>query len=106
MKFFQAIILGSCVSVAAAADDPAEFFEKNVRPLFVRNCHACHMSPTAPMGGLRLDSREAVLHGGAHGPAIVAGNPADSLLLLAVRQTGALRMPPTGKLTDAEIAVL
>jgi hypothetical protein len=58
------------------------------------------------MGGLRLDSREALLKGGTRGPAIVPGKPAESLLLRAVRQDGTLRMPPSGKLKDAEIAVL
>ena len=58
------------------------------------------------MGGLRLDSREALLKGGTRGPAIVPGKPAESLLLRAVRQDGTLRMPPSGKLKDAEIAAL
>ena len=59
------------------------------------------------MGGLRLDSREAVLKGGASGPAIQLDNPEASLLLQAVTHTHErLKMPPQGKLPDAEIAVL
>src|SRR5215831_13543974 len=83
-----------------------EFFEKNVRPVLARQCLTCHSSPVSPMGGLRLDSREAVLKGGGRGPAVVPGKPAESLLLRAVRQTDTLRMPPSGKLTDAEIAAI
>src|SRR6266446_6351637 len=56
--------------------------------------------------GLLLDSREGMLKGGARGPAVAPGKPTESLLLRAVRQTEALRMPPSGKLKDAEIAAL
>ncbi|MCC6395240.1 MAG: DUF1549 domain-containing protein [Bryobacterales bacterium] len=90
----------------AATPDASEFFEKNIRPVLARQCLACHSSPTSPMGGLRLDTREAILKGGSRGPAVSPGKPAESLLLSAVRQTGALRMPPSGKLKDAEIAAL
>ncbi len=58
------------------------------------------------MGGLRLDSRENLLKGGSRGPAVVPGKPSESLLLRAVMQTGELKMPPSGKLKDAEIALL
>ncbi len=59
------------------------------------------------MGGLQLDSAEALAKGGARGPAVVAGKPAESLLLKAVRHVDeALQMPPGSKLKDAEIAAL
>lgn len=90
----------------AAAADGSEFFEKNVRPVLARQCLACHSSSASPMGGLRLDSREALLKGGSRGPAVIPGKPAESLLLKAVHQSGSLRMPPSGKLKDAEIAAL
>ena len=57
-------------------------------------------------GGLRLDSREAMLKGGKSGPALVPGDPEKSLLIQAVRQTGALKMPKGGRLTAAEIDAL
>ena len=45
--------------------------------------------------------------GGKSGPAIVPGDPEKSLLIQAVAQTHErLKMPPGGKLTDAEIADL
>ncbi|MEO7650533.1 MAG: DUF1549 domain-containing protein, partial [Bryobacteraceae bacterium] len=106
MKLVWILVLTTCAGASAAAADGEEYFEKNVRPLFAQQCQACHSSPTAPMGGLRLDSREALLKGGAHGPAIVPGKPAESMLLRAVRHTDALRMPPSGKLKDAQIAAL
>ena len=59
------------------------------------------------MGGLRLDSADAVQKGGKSGPPIVPGKPDDSLLIQAIRQTHArIKMPPAGKLKDAEIAAI
>ena len=107
MKLTSVIVSGLYLCAnAAAAGDGAEFFEKNIRPLLAQRCQTCHSSPTSPMGGLRLDSREAILKGGARGPSIVPGKPAESLLLRAVRHTETLRMPPSGKLNDAEITAL
>ena len=104
MKLFWTGLLVVCANVNA--NDGTEFFEKNVRPVLVRQCLACHSSPTSPMGGLRLDTRESMIKGGTCAPAIVPGKPADSLILRAVRQPETLRMPPAGKLKDAEIAAL
>ena len=39
-----------------------DFFEKQVRPLLAANCLSCH-GPQKQEGGLRLDTREAVLQG-------------------------------------------
>ncbi len=94
--------------VASAAEAPsaadAEFFERDVRPLLAAHCHSCHAASNA-MSGLRLDSREAVLRGGARGPAAAPGDPLESLLVQAVRHES-LRMPLGSKLAPAEIEVL
>jgi hypothetical protein len=66
-------------------------------------CLGCHNSKTS-MSGLALDSREAILKGGKHGPAVKPGEGA--LLLDVVRHTGEIKMPPGGKLKDEQIAVL
>jgi hypothetical protein len=89
------------------ADAPAaeEFFEKEVRPLLSEHCWKCH-GDTKPKGGLRLTSRESVLKGGDTGAAAVAGKPKESLLLQAVNYSDSLQMPPKGKLSDRQIAVL
>jgi cytochrome c553 len=95
------------LGTAGAQTEGLAFFEKNVRPLFVERCLGCHAAVDHPAGGLRMDSRASLLLGGSRGPAIVAGKPEESLLVRAVRQTGStLRMPPAGKLSDAEIATL
>jgi mono/diheme cytochrome c family protein len=95
---------------SAAADpkpDPAqiEFFEKQVRPLLVEKCQECHGSEKQK-GGLRLDSRAAVLAGGTSGPIVVAGDPGKSRLVEAIGYTDTLRMPPKGKLSTEQVATL
>jgi mono/diheme cytochrome c family protein len=88
-----------------AALPAADPFDSRVRPLLVKNCFTCHT--TNRMGGLEMTSREALLKGGNSGPAIVPGNPDQSLLIQAVRHTHPrLKMPPTGKLPEEDIASL
>jgi hypothetical protein len=85
-----------------------EFFEKRIRPLLTQKCYACHSSQSKKLRGeLLLDSRAAVLKGGASGPAIVPGSPEESLLILAVRGTDEeLKMPPDTPLSKSEVADL
>jgi len=81
----------------------AEFFEMRIRPLFVNKCYACHTEDR--MGGLQLDTGEHALKGGKSGPVIIPGDPANSLMVKALHYNEArLKMPPTGRLKDAEIA--
>ena len=76
-----------------------------MRPVLANNCYTCHTG--AQSGGLRLDSREAILKGGANGPAVVPGDPQKSLLIQAVSQTHtSLKMPPGDKLEESEVADL
>jgi len=52
-------LVAVCVTVPARAADPAalEFFEKQVRPVLVEKCVACHGEKAK--GGLRLDTATA-----------------------------------------------
>lgn len=99
-------ILGvSLVQNLGAQGNAGEFFELRVRPLLAEKCYTCHT--TSQLGGLRLDSKEALLKGGSSGPAVVPGQPEQSLLIQAVSHTHErLKMPPQGKLTAEEIAHL
>ncbi len=91
--------------LCAQAPSSPEFFETKVRPVLANNCYGCHTNTA--MGGLRLDSAEALLKGGKRGPAVVAGDPAKSILIEAVKQTNAdLKMPMGTKLKDQQIADL
>ncbi len=96
-----AAFLGCALSLTAASDD-SEFFESKIRPLLAANCHSCHTN--GALGGLRLDSREAILKGGKSGPAVVTGKADESLLIQAVRRTHIrIKMPPVGPLSPAEV---
>src|SRR5438128_1566808 len=89
---------------AAPADD--SLFERDVRPVLVERCVKCH-GPTKASGGLRLDSREAMLNGGDSGPAVVSGKPAESRLVKAVRRDkGVEPMPPDKALEPAAVSAL
>ncbi len=77
-----------------------------MRPLLVASCQECH-GAQKQQGGLRLDSREAVLAGGDSGPAIVPGKPEESLLIKAVHYDDANRqMPPKGQLRSEDVVAL
>ena len=74
-------------------------FDADIKPLFTAKCAACHGS--APQAKLDLRTPEAILKGGASGPAVVPGEAAKSLLIDKI-VTG--QMPPGKvKLTAAEI---
>lgn len=94
-------ILSPAQAKAAPGND---FFENNVRPILATQCGTCHIERSS--GGLELSSRESILKGGVSGPAIVVGDPNKSLLIQAVHQTGTLKMPKGGKLTDEQVAFL
>lgn len=92
----------------AATPEGIEFFEKKIRPLFVKHCTECHSAEgTEPEGDLRLDTAAGWRRGGHGGPALVPGDPDASLLMRAVRyKDSELQMPPENKLSDAEIDLL
>src|ERR1700730_17679835 len=92
-----------CVTGAAWPQTPAqvEYFESKVRPVLMTRCASCH-GEKVQMGGIRLTS-----HDGMHVAGVVIPGDADSSRLIqAVRYTGKIKMPPTGKLPDAEIDAL
>jgi Predicted membrane protein len=76
----------------------APFFTAAIQPVLSQHCTACH-GPEKTKGGLRLDSFAALLAGGKHGSAIVAGDPARSDLIrrLHLPLDDKQRMPPKGK---------
>lgn len=76
-------------------------FENEIRPVLIGQCIKCH-SDKKQEGGLRLDTLEGFLKGGDSGPALVPGNPEESVLMEALHYDG-LEMPPTGKLPEKTI---
>ena len=82
-------------------------FAKDIRPLFRESCYKCH-GASRKESGLRLDRRDDALNGGDGGPAFVAGNSSESLLIKYVAGIDPdVVMPPEGdKLTDEQIGLL
>jgi hypothetical protein len=81
-----------------------EFFEKNIRPVLVKNCYKCHSASAEKLKGeLLLDSRSGWQQGGESGAVIVPGHPEDSVLISALRYDK-FEMPPKAKLPAAVIA--
>src|ERR1700677_1884157 len=89
-------IMAFGASPAEPTKEQLQFFENKIRPILANNCYKCH-SHEAPKlkGALSVEYRELLLKGGENGPAVVPGNPEQSLLIKAVRYTDPdLQMPP------------
>jgi cytochrome c553 len=99
---------GAEVTFAKPTAEQIEFFENKVRPVLVAHCYACHSAEASKLkAGLRLDSRAAILKGGDTGPAVVPGQPDESLLIQAVRYKDEdTAMPPKERLPQAQVTDL
>ena len=82
MRIFLVVLFAA--TVVTAAD-----FGRDVQPILARRCYGCH-GPKVQMGKLRLDTAEAAQRANRR----------------IVELTGAKKMPPTGPLPEAELAVL
>lgn len=116
-KLFAIIVIAIlAMTNSVSANDPetntfpaedVEFFEQKIRPVLVEQCYECHSTEAVRKqklkGGLRVDSRAALLHGGDSGPSIIPGKPEESLLFQALRFES-VEMPPKGKLPDQVLA--
>ena len=99
---FTAAVVFLVGSAAGAEEllstDELTFFETKIRPVLVRECYGCHSSKAGNVrGGLRLDTKERMLLGGATGPAVVPGDPEESWLYNAMTHQDFV-MPPKRKL--------
>jgi cytochrome c553 len=85
-------LLPFLIAIPALSQTPAaEHFEKSVRPVFVKNCYGCH-GPNRQSAGINF--------------ATGAGLDKTRRLLDAISYTADVKMPPTGKLSDEDIATL
>lgn len=82
-----------------------EFFEKKIRPILAASCQRCHNSK-AKVAGLDLTTAEGFHRGGDSGLLVNKEKPEESRLLKVIAYDGEMKMPPTGKLKDHEIAAL
>ena len=97
-------LLFLCFFVSYTKADKVEddFFERSIRPVLSERCISCH-GTEVQKGGLRLDSRNAIIEGGKSGAVIVLGNPNASKLIASIKHEGQLKMPRDKKLLDIEI---
>ncbi len=98
IRFLATFLVTAALAASSAGAEPAEenlrFFRDKIEPVLKANCYECHSGEAKEIkGGLRLDSRPAVLLGGDSGAALVPGKPDESLLIQAIRHDG-LEMPP------------
>ena len=97
---YLSFVMLTCMQLPIQADDD-RLFESSIRPLLINHCLSCH-GPDKQNGGLRLDSREAMIRGGESGPAIDTDHPERSQLLQAVLRSEQLAMPPEAPLSKVE----
>ena len=104
VKRFLAVALTGMLAVPRLfAAEPTkadrEFFETKIRPILANSCYKCHSHEATKLkGGLSVEFRDALLKGGENGPAIIPGDPENSMLIKAVRYTDPdLQMPPKDK---------
>lgn len=92
-------------AVAARGDDgQAAFFETKIRPVLVQHCQSCHNSHGKQKGGLALDWREPLRAGGDSGPAVVPGNPEESVLVWALAHDNGYEMPANAPQLPEQVA--
>ncbi len=112
--FLLTLVGLSCMALPTPAAEEAkpvsgtaeqrEFYTQQVLPILEAHCLKCHGAKSAK-GGLRLTSQESIIQGGDTGPAVSIDQPAESLLLGAINYQD-YEMPPSGKLSPENIAVL
>ena len=91
MTRFVPLLVISIASAAVAAD-PTVQYNRDIRPILVPSCFACHGPDNASrQADLRLDQRDAAVESGA----MVPGEPDDSELIRRVFSTDEYEvMPP------------
>ncbi|BCX50241.1 hypothetical protein HAHE_41490 [Haloferula helveola] len=99
------VILAGALPLSAPAEEltseETKFFEQKIRPVLAKYCYECHAEGEKIKGGLRVDYRDGLIHGGDSGPAVVPGDPTKSLIYTAMAyQDPDYEMPPKKKLPD------
>ncbi|MBI1901905.1 MAG: hypothetical protein HYS13_12445 [Planctomycetia bacterium] len=76
-------------------------FEKEILPIFKRNCLSCH-SGSAAENELVLETPQTIAKGGVSGPVVVPKDPAKSPLLASASQSDEPYMPPADNKVNAK----
>ena len=85
---------------AASAQASEDLFERNVRPLLLSKCGGCH-NPETKVGGFDLTTPEGLRAADREAGLLRSGR-----LMSALRWEGKVKMPPSGRLTTAELSAV
>lgn len=83
----------------------ADLFEKRIRPILAEKCQGCHNAKSGK-AGLDLTTGSGFRKGADTGPIVVAADGENSRLLQVIGYQERIKMPPTGKLREDEIAAI
>jgi Protein of unknown function (DUF1553)/Protein of unknown function (DUF1549)/Planctomycete cytochrome C len=98
------LALAGCIGSISARAHAGLTFERDVRPILKEYCLDCHGGGESIKGKLDLRLKRFIERGGKSGPAIVAGKPEESYLLVRLKEGD---MPPGEKKVPPEkIAVI
>jgi mono/diheme cytochrome c family protein len=108
MRWQASLAAVACVCLGVVYGEGQEVltFEQHIRPILKAHCFHCHGEEGNPEAGLDLRQVRRMRAGGDSGPAIVPGDPDQSLLVVRIR---AAEMPPPDKgkpLQPNEIALI
>ncbi len=98
-------------AIATIEHPEAVDFQHELLPILRKKCLACHNGTDAE-SDLVLETPETIAQGGSQGPAVVAGKPDESLVLILAARRDEPVMPPednsagANPLTSEELALL
>jgi hypothetical protein len=94
------------LSLLALIGFAAQAAEHKAVAILKTHCASCHGGPE-PARYLDVTTREGVLKGGVRGPAVVVGDPLESILYRVIAHQHDIKMPPNKpRLPDEDIKVI
>src|SRR5947209_800100 len=93
IHFWASLPAALVVTASSAVAQQAPSFSKDVRPFLAKYCLECHNAKTFK-AGLDLETYKSLQEGSDRGPAVVAGKPDDSPLVVLAEGKKEPKMPP------------
>ncbi len=81
-------------------------FGQDIAPILLKNCRGCHIDGRRDRGNFNMNNFARFLRGGDSGSPIQPGVPGQSLIVQRLRGRASDIMPPGGKLSDEQIALV
>lgn len=100
-------LFGAPLETLAQQQNKKITYSADVAPIFQTRCINCH-SGSRPAAALRLDTYQGIMAGSKDRPALVPGNPQESLIMKMITGTAKPRMPKNGPpwLSDSQTKVV